>query len=196
MQGRPTGDHGARTRALVALAAICALLLAACGGGDEGGGGGLHGSAQTGADADEGGSEQLGEGRDASPAGGGDIAVPGSPEGLGEEPVKLPPGKAVRVSLNAVLAGGDPQTACGSFVTEAYLDSAFGGRGGCVGAQAPMALAKSLDVRSIEVDGSDARVVVVPKGGVLGGQRLTIGMVRQSGVWKIDSLRSDVPVGP
>ncbi len=181
---------------MVALAAICGLLLAACGGDEGGGGGGLYGSAQTSADADDGGTEQLGEGQGASPAGGGDTAVPGSPEGLGEEPVEIPPGKAVRVSLNAVLAGGDPQTACGSFVTEAYLDSAFGGRGGCVGAQAPMAVAKSLDVRSIEVDGSDARVVAVPKGGVLGGQRLTIGMVRQSGVWKVDSLRSDVPVGP
>ena len=66
--------------------------------------------------------------------------------------------------MTAVLAGGDPEAACGSFVTDAYLDTAYGGRGGCVGAQAPAAVARSLEVRSITVDGDRARAIVVPDG--------------------------------
>lgn len=180
----------------MALAALCAILLAACGGDDGNAGGGLYGSGQAGTETETGPAQQLGEkGGEAAPVAAQE-AAPEEETGEGDEPVGLSPRRAIRISLTAVLAGGHPQTACGSFVTGAYLDTAFGGRGGCVAAQAPMAVAKSIEVRSIEVAGSEATAVAVPKGGVLDAQTLTVALVHRGGVWKVDSLRSDVPVGP
>ena len=196
MRGRSSRDRGGRARALAAITALCVLLLAACGSddgddGDAGGGGGLYGSGQAAGAEDSTAAEPVEEPSGAGAEGGGEDGG-----GSGGEAVELPPREAVRVSLTAVLAGGDPEAACGSFVTETYLDAAYGGRGGCVGAQAPAAVAKSLEVRSIAVDGNRARAIVVPKGGVLGGQKLTVGLVREGGVWKVESLQADVPVGP
>jgi hypothetical protein len=198
VQGRSSRDRGGRAGALAALAALCVLLLAACGSDDDGDGatgGGLYGSAQEGASEDSTATEPVEEPSGASSEGAGES---GSEDegGSGGEAVELPPREAVRVSLTAVLAGGDPEAACGSFVTETYLDTAYGGRGGCVGAQAPAAVAKTLDLRSIAVDGDRARAIVVPNGGVLDGQKLTVGLVLEGGVWRVDSLRADVPVGP
>ncbi len=182
----------------MALAALCVLLFAACGSDDDDGrgstAGGLYGGGQAGASENSTADEQVEEPSGASQGAGDGGAGDGG--GSGGEAVELPPREAVRVSLTAVLAGGDPEAACGSFVTEAYLDTAYGGRGGCVGAQAPAAVAKTLNVRSIGVDGDRARAFVVPSGGVLDGQRLTVGLLLEGGVWKVDSLRADVPVGP
>lgn len=181
----------------MALAALCGLLLAACGNDDDGDGatgGGLYGSGQAGASEDGTANEPVEEPSGASQGAGESGAGDGG--GSGGEAVELPPREAVRVSLTAVLAGGDPEAACGSFVTDAYVDAAYGGHGGCVGAQAPAAVAKTLNVRSIAVDGDRARAIVVPNGGVLDSQKLTVGLVLEGGVWRVDSLRADVPVGP
>jgi hypothetical protein len=200
VRGRSSRDRGGRARALAALAALSVLLLAACGSddeddGDAGGGGGLYGSGQAAGSEDSTAAAPVEE-----PSGTGSEGAGESGDedggGSGGEAVELPPRDAVRVSLTAVLAGGNPEAACGSFVTETYLDAAFGGRGGCVGAQAPAAVAKSIDIRAIAVDRNRARAFVVPEGGVLDGQKLTVGLVHEGGVWKVDSLRADVPVGP
>jgi hypothetical protein len=200
VRGRSSRDRGGRARAPAALAAVCVLLLAACGsddggGADNGGGGGLYGSGQAAGAEDSTAAEPVAEPSGAGAEGGGGSGA-GEGGGSGGEAVELPPREAVRVSLTAVLAGGDPEAACGSFVTDTYLDAAYGGRGGCVGAQAPAAVAKSLEVRSIAVDGDRARAIVVPNGGVLDGQKLIVGLVLEGGVWKVESLRADVPVGP
>jgi hypothetical protein len=200
VRGRSSRDRGGRARALAALAAVCVLLFAACGSddgddGDAGGGGGVYGSGQGAGSEDSTAAEPVEDPSEAGAEGAGESGAEDG-GGSGGEAVELPPREAVSVSLTAVLAGGDPEAACGSFVTDTYLDAAYGGRGGCVGAQAPAAVAKSLDVRSIAVDGDRARAIVVPNGGVLDGQKLTVGLVLEGGVWKVESLRADVPVGP
>ena len=43
---------------------------------------------------------------------------------------------------------------------------------------------------------SVAQASVTPKGGVYDGERLRAELVLDDGVWRLDSLRSNVPVGP
>lgn len=101
----------------------------------------------------------------------------------------------IKAALWSVLVGGQ---ACGdALVTERYLRRAYGGRSGCRAAQAHAANAKRVHVsRVVVLPGSVAQASVVPTGGVYDGERLRAELVFEKGIWKLDSLRSNVPVGP
>jgi hypothetical protein len=121
-------------------------------------------------------------------------ATNGSPDAPAAESPAT--GEAVRASAEAVLTSSDPGKACGKYVTDHYLSVAYGGRRGCVQAQAPAGAADQLEFKSVRVDGERARAVVVPSGGPYDGERVTVSVVRDGPRWAIDELDADLPVGP
>ncbi len=117
-------------------------------------------------------------------------------EGL---PSALGSARAVRTAVEAVLTSGDPAEACGRYVTEGYLKRAYGGKHGCVEAQQPGSAAASLRSFRIEQEGGQGGVVgasAVPRGGPYDGTKLRIGLVFSADHYRVDILRSNVPVGP
>jgi hypothetical protein len=124
-----------------------------------------------------------------STAGGSAESHPGS---LGSE-------TAVRTAVEAVLTSDSPAEACGRYVTQHFLSIAYGGRQGCVQAQTPESSAQSL--RSFTVDqvgsqGTIATAAAVPRGGPYEGSKVVIGLVFDRDHYRVDSLRSNIPVGP
>jgi hypothetical protein len=176
--------------ALVAAIGIVATLaagaLAGCGGGDDT----TTGEPATGAEGattTETSPETSTDGATTTTGGG------GTAEGDAEQ------GRTIRDVVIAVLATGDPDRACGSdFVTDAYISAAYGDKKGCEQAQTKASAADSLDIQSIEIvklKPPTAAAKVEPRGGQYDGEKLTITLVKD-GVWKIDSLKSNAPVGP
>jgi hypothetical protein len=172
--------------AALALAAIAVVAIAGCGGGG--------GSSTTGAAA-----TSPGAATTTTPTQGTTTAAGGSSGNVfgGQGAAK---GHTVSDTLNAVLTSGDPAKACGTdYVTEHYLSSAYGGKQGCVQAQSSGGAAQSVDIQGL-VAGSGqagtASVKVEPQGGVYSGEKLVVSLVKEGEDWKIDSLKSNAPVGP
>jgi hypothetical protein len=103
---------------------------------------------------------------------------------------------AVRSSVEAVLASGDPSKACGESVTPAYVTRAYGDHKACVQAQKPGSAARSVAIDRIEIAGRAAKAMAVPSGGPSNGETITVSLVFAGGVWKVDALKSNAPVGP
>ena len=104
-------------------------------------------------------------------------------------------------AIMAVLAPHPPgpassQTACGFFVTDRYLQTTYGTRRGCIRALVPGSAAGSVKVSHVAVEGDRATARAVPHGGPSSGETITVRLVKTGSVWKIDSLRSNAPVGP
>jgi hypothetical protein len=101
-----------------------------------------------------------------------------------------------RTVVEAVLTSNDAADVCGRLVTQHYLQIAYGGRPGCIGAQAPGSAADVLDLKDPRIHGDRATVVVVPSGGPYDGERVTVSAVRDGPGWAVDELEANVPVGP
>jgi hypothetical protein len=121
-----------------------------------------------------------------SSAGGGDT---GSPAGLTQS-------QGIRAAVEATLASRDPEQACGTYATQHYLRTAYGGRGGCLQAQRPGSAATSLKSLQVQTSDGTARASTTLNGGPYDGQRVRISLVKENGAWKVDSLHANVPVGP
>jgi hypothetical protein len=102
----------------------------------------------------------------------------------------------VRTGAEAVLTSSDPAEACGKYVTDHYLTVAYGGRQGCIDAQAPGSVADKLDFKDLRIEGNRAMAVVVPSGGLYDGERVTVSLVRHGPHWAVDVLDANIPVGP
>lgn len=174
-------SHGA-----AAAAVLVALAIAGCGGDDE-----------------PGGDTNDGDGRGAvtspsAPAEPGLSTAPG-PETAPEPPkpeAGLPPEARVDLAIKGVLASAVPQLACRRYATERYVKKAFGDRQGCLRSTVPASAAAYLKVTGVEIDGEKATARALPSGGPSDGEKIDVELVRQGGIWKVDSLRSNVPVGP
>ena len=104
---------------------------------------------------------------------------------------------AISTTLKAVLTGTNPGQVCAELVTQRYLRDSFGGASGCKGAQADQKPAKRVRLsRIVVLPDSLAQALAEPTGGLYDGERLRAELVLDDGVWKLDSLRSNVPVGP
>jgi hypothetical protein len=111
------------------------------------------------------------------------------------------PAKAIKRAIAAVLAPQPPgpasaQTACGLFVTDRYLQTTYGTRQGCIRALVPGSAADSVMVGRVIVDGDRATARALPRGGPSSGETITVRLVLAGDTWRVDSLRSNVPVGP
>ena len=102
-----------------------------------------------------------------------------------------PPGDP-QDSLTAVLVDGD----CATYVTDRFINVAYGSEEACKQSTQAGGAADSLAVRSLEINGGTARATVVPDGGPSSGDKLTVTLVKEGDEWKVDSLKSNVPVGP
>jgi hypothetical protein len=103
----------------------------------------------------------------------------------------------ISITLEAVLTGRDPRRVCGELVTDRYLREAYGGAAGCEAAQADAKPAKGVRLsRIVVLPDSVAQASAAPKGGLYDGERLRAELVLDDGLWKLDALRSNVPVGP
>lgn len=103
---------------------------------------------------------------------------------------------AIHSSISAVLTSGDPALACEKFVTERFVRAAYGDHAGCVAAAVPASTADSLRPLSAGSNGKLYIAEVVVSGGPLDGDTITVLLVREGGVFKVDSMRSDAPPGP
>ncbi len=108
---------------------------------------------------------------------------------------KQSPEELVEVAVVAVVGGGDPVAACAELVTPAYVETAYGDEQGC---RAAVAAQGSFDVNveEIEIEGSRASAVARPSSGPNQGEKLTVRLVEEGPVWKVDFLRSNAPAGP
>jgi hypothetical protein len=104
----------------------------------------------------------------------------------------------VEAAVLTVLAGRDARSVCGEAMTESFLRTAYGDRGGCIAARDPETLAdrRTTGVRAVEVDGQRATAIARPQGGTYDGERLDVGLRRAEGGWRVDRLSADIPVGP
>jgi hypothetical protein len=162
---------------------VAALVLPACGGEDDEPPGGPATTAETtGAAPDASGVEGGGDRRDQIPR--------ASPVSSDEE--------LVEAAVLTVLAGRDARSACGEAMTESFLRTAYGDRGGCIAARDPATLADrgTTGVRAVEIDGQRATAIARPQGGTYDGERLEVGLQRVEGGWRVDRLSADIPVGP
>ncbi len=104
---------------------------------------------------------------------------------------------AIVATLEAVLSGNDPAVACGDSVTERFLRRSYGDAAGCVAAQKNAKPASDAGVTQVVVlPDSVAQALARPKGGIYAGQKLRAELVLDDDAWRLDSLRSNVPVGP
>ena len=53
-----------------------------------------------------------------------------------------------------------------------------------------------MKIESAKVGGGHATVVAVPDGGPSSGEKLTYRLILLSGLWRLDEVTSNVPVGP
>jgi hypothetical protein len=163
-------------------AAVLVAALAGCGGG--GGGGHEDSSGTTTTSTGTGAPSKVTKGK--GPDGATTIEFD---EGALEE-------ASVRASIEDVLTSSDPKVACGEEATDALIRNSYGDRQACVLAQKPGSAASAVSVKTIQIAGEKATALAIPSGGPSDGDRITVSLVFADGVWKVDALKSDAPVGP
>ena len=103
---------------------------------------------------------------------------------------------AITETLRTVLTSADERVVCEALVTENYVREAYGDLAGCRRGQQG-GRARAVHVSRIVISPeSVAQASVLPNGGVYGGDRLRAELILDGGQWRLDSLRSNVPVGP
>ena len=196
MRDRHTRRPGNRPRTAAAPAAAILILgaasfiLAGCGDGGSTSGASA-GASVTAASSAPAGSTTAPAGGTTTTSGGG--ATTTTPGGQG---APVDPKQAITSAIDAVLASGDPALACERYATAKYVGTTFGSRGGCVHSTVPASAADSVEVSAIRISGTTAKATAVPSGGPSDGEKISVDLVNADGVWKVDSLQSNVPVGP
>ena len=107
-----------------------------------------------------------------------------------------PAGEQIAAAVRGVLVSGDPDIACRRYATVKLLAESFGGLAGCRRATNPRSAADSVRLTGLVVNGNRARVVAIPRGGASSGQRIRVSLIVVGDGWRVNSLRSNVPVGP
>jgi len=127
--------------------------------------------------------------------------APGPSQGGGAESEPLQPGSgpgaasAVIAAAAVLTREGTPEQACGSFVTDAFIRTSYGGEENCIAARRDEALARSISVGPGD-DEDSTRIVVVPKGGPYDGVRVEVDLLEEDRGFRVDRLVADVPAGP
>jgi hypothetical protein len=116
------------------------------------------------------------------------------PSGGGGNPVAR--ADAIEAAIQGAFASRDTSSACRRYVTDGYVKQAYGGESGCEAAVRGGIAARSVRVKSLRHDRMSATAKAVPHGGPNSGATLTVSLVFESGGWKVDSAKANVPVGP
>ncbi len=103
-----------------------------------------------------------------------------------------PPGAvgAVRFALTS-----KSPVVCKSYSSR-LLKKSYGGIKGCRSAITSGSPAKSVEIIKTKLAGRHAVIVAVPHGGPSSKEALTISLTRIGGGWNLESIKSNVPVGP
>jgi hypothetical protein len=123
--------------------------------------------------------------------------------------IAVGPKKAIPDSIRRVLQSRSPLFACEIFATSRFIQTAYGSEQGCLQARRGGGTASSVEVTAVRVNDHDAIARAIPHGGPNDGEKLTVGLVlrkpdlqlRDHGVplgqiWQVDSLKSNIKVGP
>lgn len=95
-------------------------------------------------------------------------------------------------AVEAFLVSADSELVCDEVITPKFLRVSYGDRAGCIAARKPATLATSAGIAP-----SNGNVVTAePKGGIYDGEKLTFTTVAAAGGFAIESVKSNVPVGP
>lgn len=171
-----------RVTTLAAVTAFVGIGLGGCGGDED--------PAQTTAPAETGASEPTADSTTSSSTDA--TEPPGEPSADPEDDEA-----EIVTALEAILVGDDPASACGEAVTERFLRRAYGDAAGCEAALKSAKPATDAGVTQVVIHpDSVAQALARPQGGIYDGQKLRAELVLHDGAWKLDSLRSNVPVGP
>jgi hypothetical protein len=95
----------------------------------------------------------------------------------------------------AVIGGNDPTQVCEKLATVVYVKHSYGDVQGCRAAVAKRG-ASDVDVTVGKVEAKTAEATATPKGGPSKGETLKVDLILEDGVWKVDVVRSNAPVGP
>ena len=110
---------------------------------------------------------------------------PGSGEGASD---------AIAAATAVLTDQGTAEEACGSYVTENFIQTSFGGEENCIAAREGQPLASAIKVE--EGDQSSTHLVVVPAGGPYADARVEVDLVEEDGQFRVDALKAHVPAGP
>jgi hypothetical protein len=98
-------------------------------------------------------------------------------------------------TVRAALTSSSPNEVCALYAPK-LLDRSYGGAGGCRSAVGSGGTASSVKIVSAQPGKVGYVVVAVPHGGPSSGEKLTISLTPQGGGWQLDSISSNVKVGP
>jgi hypothetical protein len=119
--------------------------------------------------------------------------------------VPPPQGRSPAATIESVLTATDPNIGCGVRVTLDYVNKSYGGIQGCAAAlRSGSTTARSVRIVSLRSSGARATAKVVATGGASAGETLTVTLLHEGvphqdqlgTIWRVDSVRSNVPVGP
>lgn len=104
----------------------------------------------------------------------------------------------VAAAATGFLTSANAAAVCNTGVTEALIRTAYGDRAGCLAARMPQSLAQSAQLSDVQVGQGTATLAANARGGTYGsGQQVRMTLVRDgTGNWRVDSVQSNVPVGP
>jgi hypothetical protein len=101
---------------------------------------------------------------------------------------------AIAAATAVLTSEGTPDQACGSYVTENFIQTSFGGEENCIAAREGQPLAAGISVQS--GDETATHLVVIPSGGPYGAARVEVDLVEEDGQFRVDALKAHVPAGP
>jgi hypothetical protein len=90
---------------------------------------------------------------------------------------------------------GTDEQACGTYVTEGFIQTAYGGSENCTASRDPQALANGLSLPTAIGKGT-THLVVIPDGGPYDGAKVEVDLVRDGDTYRVDALEAHVPAGP
>jgi hypothetical protein len=137
-----------------------------------------------------GGESSGGGGDGGGGAGGGGGGCPATPQPESGQGAST----AILAATAVLTSQGTPEQACGTFVTENFIATSYGGEANCVAARAGQPLASAIGIQS--GDDTSTHLVVIPSGGPYGAARVSVDLVEDGGRFRVDALDAHVPAGP
>ena len=113
----------------------------------------------------------------------------------GEQQPALDPHIAAEKAITAFLTSPDTEQVCAS-ISPPLLPEIYGSLAGCRNGRPPESLAKSVDIKDIEVDGEQVTATATPTGGAYDGVEVKFEVAVHGSLVQITGVDADVPVGP
>ena len=179
------GSAGKRA-AVLAVATMAFGYLAGCGGSDDTSTSTSTSSVLTTPTTTAATTTSTTTGSESTTTSGGDTTAAGPGAGAGAPIV---------AAAGVLTTHATPEQACGSYVTENFLETAYGGKENCLEARKKQPLAKRIAVDQ-SAPQTTTHLVVVPDGGPYDGAKVEVEIVQDGSSYRVDGLNAHVPAGP